>query len=96
MAEEIKLAGGNYIMYKGQPLVREGDTICYGDKNNKCFLLLEIFTYKKENNVDIPDKILIQVVDSEDPNKIVKQGEKNGLSEALKFGTAWLETANSK
>ena len=95
MAEELKAAEGNYIMYKGQPLVREGETICYGDKSNKCFLILEIFSYKTENGQQIPDKIFIQIVDSRDPNKIVKQGEKNGLGEALKFGTAWLDTANS-
>ncbi len=51
-------------------------------------------SYKKENKQEIPDKILIQVVDSKDPSKIVKQGQKEGLSEALKFGIAWLEIAN--
>ena len=25
------LVGGSYLMYKDRPLVREGDTICYGD-----------------------------------------------------------------
>ncbi len=94
MAEELKLVEGKYLTYKGVPVVREGSTICYGDKNEKCFLILEIMSYKTENRQQIPDKILIQVVDSEDPNKIIKQGDKNGLSEALKFGTAWLDNAN--
>ena len=94
MAEELRAAEGEYLMYKGQPLVREGDTICYGDRSNKCFLILEIISYKTENKQQIPDKILIQVVDSEDPGKIIKQGDKSGLGEAMKFGTAWLETAN--
>ena len=34
---------GKYLMYKNKPLVREGNTICYGDKNtDACFLILEI------------------------------------------------------
>lgn len=94
MAEDIKLVDGKYILYKGEPVVREGDTICYGDKSEKCFLILEIFAYKTENKQKIPSKILIQVVDSKDPNNIIKQGDKDSLSEAFKFGIAWLENAN--
>ena len=93
-AEETKPVEGKYLLYMGKPLVREGNTLCYGDKQDKCFLILEIMSYKKENKQEIPDKILIQVVDSKDPSKIVKQGQKEGLSEALKFGVAWLEIAN--
>jgi hypothetical protein len=93
-AEETKPVEGKYLLYMEKPLVREGNTLCYGDKQDKCFLILEIMSYKKENKQEIPDKILIQVVDSKDPSKIVKQGQKEGLSEALKFGIAWLEIAN--
>ena len=91
MAEKVT---GKYLEYKGKPLVREGDTICYGDKNDKCFLILEIMSYKKVGENDIPDKIFIQVVDSKDPNKIVKQGDKNGLYDAFGIGLVWLEMAN--
>ena len=85
---------GKYLTYLEQPLVREGHTICYGDKSEKCFLILEIMSYKKERGHDLPEKILIQVVDSKDPGKIIKQGEKEGLSNALSIGMIWLERAN--
>jgi hypothetical protein len=94
MAEEIKPVEGKYLRYMDKPLVREGNTICYGDKQDKCFLILEIMSYKKENNIDIPDQIFISVVDSKDPNKIVKQGDKQGLTNALNLGMVWLEKAN--
>ena len=96
MANEEKFAPveGKYLSYMEQPLVREGHTICYGDKSEKCFLILEIMSYKKERGYDLPDKILIQVVDSKDPGKIVKQGEKEGISNALSIGMIWLERAN--
>ena len=96
MANEEKFAPveGKYLNFMDQPLVREGHTICYGDKSEKCFLILEIMSYKKERGYDLPEKILIQVVDSKDPGKIIKQGEKEGLSNALSIGMIWLERAN--
>ena len=93
-AENFAPVEGKYLTYLDQPLVREGHTICYGDKSEKCFLILEIMSYKKERGHDLPEKILIQVVDSKDPGKIIKQGEKEGLSNALSIGMIWLERAN--
>ena len=91
MAEKVS---GKYLEYKGKPLVREGDTICYGDKTDKCFLILEIMSYKKVGDVEIPDNIFNQIVESENPSKIVKQGEKNGLYDAFGIGLIWLDMAN--
>ena len=90
------LVGGKYLMYKDRPLVREGDTICYGDMSEKYILIMEIFSYKTENGVKVPDKILVQVVEPEGLNKIVGQGEKNGLYEAVGYGLIWLEQALGK
>ncbi len=92
--EEFAPVKGKYLRYMEQPLVREGNTICYGDKSEKCFLILEIMSYKKENGKDLPGKIFIQIVESQDPSKIVKQGEKEGLHDALTMGMIWLERAN--
>lgn len=86
--------GGKYLRYMNMPLVREGSTICYGDMSDRCFLILEIMSYKTENGRELPDKIFIQVVESQNPSKIVKQGEKSGLSAALTMGMIWLERAN--
>ncbi len=90
---ERELVSGKYLEYKGRPLVREGQTICYGDKSEKCILILEIMSYKKVGGNDVPDKILIQVIDSNDPTKIVKQGSKEGLHDAFTMGIVWLEMA---
>ena len=90
------LVEGKYLMYKDRPLVREGDTICYGDMSEKYILIMEIFSYKQENGIKVPDTILIQVVESEDQSKIVRQGQKNGLYEAFGYGLIWLEQALNK
>ena len=89
--DEKKILEGKYLMYKDKPLVREGDTICYGDMSEKCFLLLEIMSYKKVGTEDIPDDILIQILDSKDSTKIIKQGKKKGLNDAFSFGLVWLD-----
>lgn len=91
---DAKKVTGKYLEYKGKPLVREGDTICYGDKTDKCILILEIMSYKKVGDIEIPDKVFIQIVDSENPSKIIKQGDKNGLYDAFGIGLVWLEMAN--
>ena len=91
MAEEIKLVEGKYLEYKGRPLVREGDTICYGDMNDKCILILEILSYKKEDGKDLPDNIFIQVVETKNQTNILRQGSKQGLFEAFDLGLVWLE-----
>ena len=97
MAEKRELVSGKYLEYKGKPLVREGNTICYGDMNEKCILVLEIMSYKEVDGNQLPDKIFIQIIDSKDPNKIIKQGDKNGLYDAFSLGLVWLERElNSK
>lgn len=88
-----KLVDGKYLEYKGKPLVREGHTICYGDMTDKCILILEIMSYKKVEGNDVPENILIQVIDSKDPTKIIKQGTKEGLHSAFTMGLVWLELA---
>ena len=87
------LVEGKYLMYKDRPLVREGDTICYGDMTEKYILVMEIMTYKNDAGEQLPDQILVQVLESEDQNKIYRQGEKHGLFEAFGYGLIWLGQA---
>ena len=96
MADNKATVGGKYLEYKGKPLVREGNTICYGDMNEAYILILEIMAYKQYAGEDIPSKIFIQVIDSKDPTKIIKQGKKNGLNDAFAIGVVWLDMALKK
>ena len=93
MADKRELVIGKYLEYKGKPLVREGNTICYGDMSEKCILILEIMSYKEVDGKQVPKNVLIQVIDSKDPNKIIKQGTKEGLHDAFSIGVVWLDLA---
>ncbi len=92
MADDKKLVEGKYLMYQGKPLVREENTIIYGDLNNDpCVLVLEIMSYTGEGDDKTPDTVLLQIVDAKDPNKIIKQGQKQGMHAAFEMGLIWLD-----
>ena len=93
MSDSAKKVEGKYLMYKDRPLVREGDTICYGDMTEKYILVMEIMTYKNDGGEELPDLILVQVLESQDQSKIVRQGSVTGLQEAFASGIKWLEHA---
>ena len=92
MADDKKKVEGKYLTYQGKPLVREENTIIYGDLNNDpCVLVLEIMSYKEEGGEKVPDTVLIQILDSADPNNILQQGKKNGMHDAFTLGMTWLD-----
>ena len=94
MAKETRpLVEGKFLQYLDKPLVREENTICYGDMNDKCILILEIMSYKETDGKKVPKDIFIQVIDSKDPTKIIKQGKKEGLYDAFSMGLIWLDLA---
>ena len=91
--EKREKVSGSYLEYLDKPLVRQGDTICYGDMSEKCILVLEILSHKEVDGKQIPKTVLIQIIDSKDPNNIIKQGMKEGLHDAFSVGLVWLDLA---
>ena len=89
---EKKKTEGKYLMFRGKPLVREANTLIYGDLNYDPYVLvLDIMSYKGEGDGKTPDTVMIQVVDSKDPNNVIKQGQKNGMQDAFDLGLTWLD-----
>ncbi len=86
---------GNYLMYKDRPLVREGNTIVYGNIEDEYVLQLIIMNEKEYMGKNIPDKVIVQIMKTDtslsDGERIVKQDLKSGLNEALELGIIWLE-----
>ena len=93
MAEKKKADG--FLTYKGKPLVRNENTIYYGNMNEDYVVVLQITSTKKVKELDVADRVLVQLV-STDPDvrprdRIVKKAEKRGLYNAMDIGTVWLE-----
>lgn len=89
-----------FLMYKGRPLVRSGNTLYYGSMAEKCVIVMQILTTKDENDMQMAEKIQIQLM-STDPDirmkdRILKKSEKIGLYNAMDIGSIWLERALSE
>lgn len=88
----MQLKKGQYVLYKGLPLVRDGDTLYYGELKEKYMLTLNILGKDANEN---PNMIMVQICQTNDRNKIVKgkQAFKKDLYEALDLGGIWLDQA---
>ena len=53
---------GKFLMYKGLPLVREDNVICYGSMDDEYILQMIIMSTKNDGGESVPDKILIQIL----------------------------------
>ncbi|WP_312693538.1 hypothetical protein [Caproiciproducens sp.] len=83
--------------YKGKPLVRCGDVIYYGSMQDKYVVRLEIKSKKKVQDMDIADRVTIQLMYTDQNirsrKQIIKSSEKNGLYLAMDIADAWLTRA---
>ena len=85
------------LSYKGHPLRRKDNLIYFGTMSEKYIIMLQILSTKKVNDLDVADKVSVQL-QLTDPaarsrDRIVKKSEKDGLYTALDFGCVWLERA---
>ena len=86
-----------FLMYKGKPLVRSGNTLYYGDMADKCVIMMQILSTKTVKELTVADKVQVQLL-STDPDlrmkdRILKKSEKTGLYNAMDIGAIWLERA---
>lgn len=91
----LSTVDGKFLMYKGLPLVREDNIICYGSMDEEYILQMIIMSEKEDGGVKVPDKILIQLLRTDnslpDHERIVKQDMKSGFYEAFEIGLIWFE-----
>ena len=94
MAESKKPA---FLTYKGKPLVRNGNTVYYGNMSDKYVVMLQIMSTKKAGDIDVADKVVVQLMytdpDLRTRDRVVKKSEKQGLYNAMDIGSIWLERA---
>ncbi len=92
MATEKK---DKFLMYKGKPLVRNGNSIYYGYMSEAYVAMLTIQSTKKSGELTLADKVLVQII-ATDPTvppqeMVVKKSVKNGLYSAIDIASIWLE-----
>ena len=103
MADEQKIIDGQHIMFRGKPLIRDGNTFCYGSMADKDILFLMVLsnktvTDKDGKEVEIPDKIILQILSTDTKlpphERVVKQFDRTGLYDAMDIGLIWLDRLN--
>ncbi len=89
------MAKNDILMYKGRPLVRQGNTLYYGYMNEAYVVILQVMSTRELKGVEVADRVIVQLVNT-DPNvrtkeKILKKAERKGLYNAIDIGCIWLE-----
>ena len=87
MAESKKKAP--FLMYKGRPLVRKGNTLYYGSMAEPFVIMMQITSTKKVKELNTDPDVRPR-------ERIVKKSEKNGLYDAMDVGSIWLDRALQK
>ena len=86
-----------FLEYKGKPLVRQGNTIYYGNMADDFIIMLQIKSQKTLGELELADKVSVQLI-STNPNltpkeSIIKTTEKKGLYAAMDIADVWLSRA---
>lgn len=83
--------------YKGKPLVRCGDVLYYGSMADRYVVRLEVKSKKKMKDLEIADRVTVQLMLTDESNRsrkqIVKASEKKSLYMALDLADVWLHRA---
>ena len=84
------------MTYKGRPVVRDNNKLYFGEPSNPFMIVLTVLENKQTGNNVLPSRVLVQLQNT-DPalamsgDKIVKEGERKNLYDALELGSIWLE-----
>lgn len=83
------------LTYKGRPMARCGDTIYYGNTEEKYIVKIQVNTTKDVGGIKVADKVTVELLlsDREAKDRVQKKSEKTGLYAALDIGSIWLERA---
>lgn len=90
---------GQFLTFRGKPLVREGNQICYGSMDDEYVMYLMILSNKKVTvggvTSEVPDRVIVQILKTDTSivgyERIVKQFDKTGLYDAFNAGLIYLD-----
>ena len=85
------------LVYKGHPLRRKDNLVYYGSMADKYIIMLQIMSTKKVKDLNVADKVAVQLQftdpDLKSRDRVVKKSEKEDLLSALDLGATWLDRA---
>ena len=84
------------LLYCGKPLTRRGNTIYYGNLEDKYLVILRILDTKDQGSIKVATKVSIELVPNTPNAKPFKKAERDGLFKAMDIAEFWLEDALSQ
>ncbi len=94
MAEKKNTKTSDYFTYKGFPLVRNGNTIYYGNMYDEFVVMIQIVKTEKQGSIEVASKVKVirMLTDESLPanERIEKTVEKDSLYDALDIASIWL------
>ncbi len=89
----------SFFSYKDKPLVRNVNTLYYGNMFEPYVVKLHIKTTEKIKNLDLATKVAVHLISTDSSlslkDRVIKSAEKNSLYSAIDIADAWLEKALS-
>ena len=87
----------NYLVYRGKPLVRSGDTLYYGDMRDDYIIMLQIHDTEKVDDLNLATKVSVQLQltdpDLKSRDRVVRKSEQNSLYAAMDLSAVGLDRA---
>ncbi len=91
------MADTPFLMYKGKPLVRCGDTIYYGSMADPFVIRMLVQSKQPNGELEVADKVTVQLLNTEvrlgSRRSVIKTSEKPSLGLAMDIGVVWLQKA---
>lgn len=83
-----------FLTYKGKPLLRCGNTIYYGNPEDKYVVTFRLEDQEPLGDLQISKKVIVELKSNEGSRSVlIRQAERDGLYKALDVGIYWLEQA---
>ncbi|MBQ3181903.1 MAG: hypothetical protein IJB50_04005 [Clostridia bacterium] len=83
------------LVYRDKPLLRDGNTLYYGDFSENFIVRFTILESEKINDLDMAKKIVIELLEKNGDDiksaKLTKKAERTSMWAALDIGIYWLE-----
>ena len=99
MSATKKGTDNDILTYKGHPLMRHNNIICYGSMSDRYIIMMQILETKVVKDIEVATKVSVQLQQTSPSvrpkDRIVKKTEKNGLYTALDIAVVWLNRALS-
>ena len=81
------------LIYKGKMLVKRGNTVIYGDINDKYYIHISILDSDAEKDLELATEVVVSLMEN---GKVIKKAERDGIYRALDIGAFWLQDAQTK